>query len=386
VLHQAQKPNPRDLFESVRAFRRHSAFPVYSVNTLYGAPEGLDRLKFDAIVLHYSMFYDEFRPVGERVRALLERSKDTFKIAIFQDEQAYLSERLDFVRRYAVDCVFTCLEAPYSAQIYGPAGPSRIVTYLPGYVSDWLVATGAKLQRPDRDRPIDIGYRGRRPPSSWGGAAQEKYDIAVRFREHAMNSGLTLDIETDEHRRIYGRRWPRFIAGCKAMLGTESGAEITDPVSGTLVPYRTISPRHFEAAALRSVQILYDGHYSGALVPMVHYIPLRKDFSNFDEVIAAFRDPSVRQRLADSAETDLIASGRYGYSAFVAMLDGELHEAGLRPSADDGAVSGARSTLYPGAAVRRLRRWRRAPRISARIARIRAREIAARVRAQVRSG
>ena len=30
---------------------------------------------------------------------------------------------------------------------------------------------------------------------------------------------------------------------------------------------------------------------------MVHYIPLKKDFSNFDEVIERFRDKDVRKEL-----------------------------------------------------------------------------------------
>ena len=46
--------------------------------------------------------------------------------------------------------------------------------------------------------------------------------------------------------------------------------------------YRTISPRHFEAAAFRICQVLFEGEYSGVLQPMVHYVPLKKDFSNFE--------------------------------------------------------------------------------------------------------
>ena len=42
------------------------------------------------------------------------------------------------------------------------------------------------------------------------------------------------------------------------------------------VYYRTISPRHFEAAAFRVCQVLFEGRYSGVLEPMVHYIPLQE--------------------------------------------------------------------------------------------------------------
>ena len=39
-----------------------------------------------------------------------------------------------------------------------------------------------------------------------------------------------------------------------------------------------ISPRCFEAAALRTVMILFEGNYSGILKPNRQYIPLKKDF------------------------------------------------------------------------------------------------------------
>ncbi len=43
--------------------------------------------------------------------------------------------------------------------------------------------------------------------------------------------------------------------------------------------------------------------------PMVDYIPLRKDFSNFDEVLERFRDPELRQELCENARRRLIDSG-----------------------------------------------------------------------------
>ena len=85
-----------------------------------------------------------------------------------------------------------------------------------------------------------------------------------------------------------------------------------------VVDLRTISPRHFEAAAFRVCQVLFEGHYAGAMEPMRHYIPLRKDFSNFDDVVAALRDDALRRELTDNAHRDLIASGAYDYAPFVA--------------------------------------------------------------------
>ncbi len=97
------------------------------------------------------------------------------------------------------------------------------------------------------------------------------------------------------------------------------------------IPYRTISPRHFEAAAFHASQNLYEGNNTGILRPKVHYIPVKKDFSNFDEVIRLFDTRGLRQDLTAQAHRDLIASGRYSYGQFIAGFDAELEKEGLRP-------------------------------------------------------
>ena len=48
---------------------------------------------------------------------------------------------------------------------------------------------------------------------------------------------------------------------------------------GPSVPIRIISGRQIEAAGTRTVQILFEGRYDGYFLPDVHYIPLKKDFS-----------------------------------------------------------------------------------------------------------
>jgi hypothetical protein len=242
-----------------------------------------------------------------------------------------------------------------------------------------MVADGERFAIPDARRPIDIGYRGRPLAAHMGRGALEKYEIGHRFAQMAEGSGLTLDIGLEEHDRLYGDDWPRFLARCKGMLGVESGVSVFDlddrvadryerlSADGRKVAlkdlveaealedkvyYRTISPRHFEAAAMRTCQILFEGRYSGAMEPMVHYIPLRKDFSNFDEVVSRFRDPGVRRELTENAYRDLIASGRYSYARFIEDFDRDLTAAGLQPEVPAADAALARSTVESG------RRWR----------------------------
>jgi hypothetical protein len=209
----------------------------------------------------------------------------------------------------------------------------------------------------------------------------------VRFGELARATGLRLDLATREGDRLYGDDWYRFIANCRSVLGVESGVSAFDledevlseyeqrlaegravglgdlstlPRWEDVVYYRTISPRHFEAAALRVCQVLFEGRYSGILEPMVHYIPLRKDFSNFDEVVSLIRDPEVRRDLTENAHRDLIASGEWSYRRLIADVDRTLEEAGVRgrpgPAAE-AAVAGALSARIGPRRRRRLAEW-----------------------------
>jgi hypothetical protein len=67
------------------------------------------------------------------------------------------------------------------------------------------------------------------------------------------------------------------------------------------VPGRVLSGRNVEAAGTKTVQLLLEGAYGGYLEPDVHYIPLRKDFSNLDEALAKFRDPAFVARMRENA-------------------------------------------------------------------------------------
>ena len=51
-----------------------------------------------------------------------------------------------------------------------------------------------------------------------------------------------------------------------------------------------ISPKIFEAIRLRTALILFDGSYSDVVKPDAHYIVLKKDYSNIDEVFERLED------------------------------------------------------------------------------------------------
>jgi glycosyltransferase involved in cell wall biosynthesis len=95
-----------------------------------------------------------------------------------------------------------------------------------------------------------------------------------------------------------------------------------------------LSPRHLEACATRTGQILVEGGYSDVLEPGRHYLPVRADLSDLGEVLEAAKDEDRRRALTDAAYEDIVASGRWTYRGFVEQVDGVLlagPEPGRRP-------------------------------------------------------
>jgi hypothetical protein len=64
---------------------------------------------------------------------------------------------------------------------------------------------------------------------------------------------------------------------------------------------KCISSRHFDAAGTKTCQIMFRGRFNDIFVADEHYLALEPDFSNIDEVLAAFRDPVRRQSVTDAA-------------------------------------------------------------------------------------
>jgi hypothetical protein len=383
LYHHPVATNAPTIMEHVNSFRCHSQFRVWTVNTALGFPTTIERLRFRVILLHYSLFGVELYSLSDSFLRYLEQHEASYKIAFFQDEHQYCQKRFAFLNRFHIDCVYTLLAPAYFQDVYQKyTNVPKLVTTLTGYVSDDLIEKARKFAKPDYNRKVDVGYRTRQLPFWMGRGSQEKHEIGVRFHQYAQGAGLRMDIETDEGHRLYGDKWYRFLGDCKACLGVEAGVSIFDTedivyteykrliaknpemtfeeMSERLlnrwegnIPYRTISPRHFEAAAFRICQILYEGDYQGIMKPMVHYIPLKKDFSNFDEVIRLFRDDNFRHQITDNCYRDLIASGRYSYRKFIKSFDQELLKAGLAPQITRGEEMMMAAVLSRD----KLRRW-----------------------------
>ncbi len=315
--------------DHIDAFGRYSSFDVHDVNTDGGFPKTLAGLSFDAIVLHYSVFASGPHPylIGDGVPRVPPRRPTATRSPSSRTSTSTASGASSSSTAIRVDCVYTCFEPEWFEATYGTyTRVPKLVSHVPAYVSPDMVEAADRLHEPDAERSIDVGYRTRPTPPYFGRGGMEKVEIGERFAERAAGSGLALDISAREEDRLYGEDWYRFIADCRGHARdrvrrlvqrprgrgprastcelSKGGRDVTieDLERGSLgkwdwkVPLRTTSSRHFEAAAMRVCQIMYEGEYSGVLKPMVHYIPLRKDFSELRRGARALPRPGRPRR------------------------------------------------------------------------------------------
>ncbi len=274
------------------------------------------------------------------------------KLLAVQDEYDRTANLLDAIERVGFDVVLTCVPPDQVERVY-PAFA------LPQYrvCSDphWAMFLKIWIRFPEfaiplRQRPNVIGYRGRDIGPRYGRLGFDKLEIGRRMRAACEARGLVSDINWTEDSRIYGVNWFRFMGSCRATLGTESGSNVFDfdesverlyaqlteqngrpPSYEEFLPLiqdkdaamdmGQISPKFFEAAALRTPMILLRGRYSDMLEAHEHYIPLEKDYSNIDEVLNSLEDFDELEAMADRTFNHLVASGKFNYDAFVQKID-----------------------------------------------------------------
>ena len=78
-----------------------------------------------------------------------------------------------------------------------------------------------------------------------------------------------------------------------------------------------MSPRHLEAVATRTFQVLVEGDYGGVLEAGTHYQPVRRDLSDIEAGLDLSRDTQRAQAMVDRAHDEIVASGRYSWRTVV---------------------------------------------------------------------
>ena len=359
------------VYEYLNAFRTYSHHQVYFIPATingWGASGRSDETNdvsfhtdlslFDVVIVHYAVRLSLPDFINMHLAQKLT-SFDGLKMLFIQDEHDTTETARRWMEKLRFDVVYTCVPEEGREFVY-PKRRFPATEFLPtltGYVPEDPHIDNYAMPLEQRD--VVIGYRGRILAYFYGALGYEKYEIGIEVKRLAEERGIPVDIEVDDNKRIYGPDWYRFLGSVRATMGTESGSNVFDfdgklreAVTQALAenPNRTfhdihqellaehegivkmnqISPKIFEAIRLRTALVLFEGTYSGVVKPDLHYIPLKKDFSNIDEVFGKLEDLDYLRQLTDRAYQDIIETGKYTYRRFIEGIDADIAARTLR--------------------------------------------------------
>ncbi len=75
--------------------------------------------------------------------------------------------------------------------------------------------------------------------------------------------------------------------------------------------FKCISSRNFDAVGTKTLQILLEGKYNEILKPNLHYLSLKKDYSNFDEILEKLNDTKAVKEIINNAYNHVITNHTY---------------------------------------------------------------------------
>ena len=312
------------VYENIALWQKFSKYRIEVINLWPGGrgasfplPASLDLGDYVAMIIHCTASY--YPTHLNSLDALLTRpfkQYDGLKILMKQDEQVQTNRFCQYMIEKQIDLLITCVppeerEKVYSREVLGDLTFLHAFT---GYVSPHMRELCCERTG---NRPIGISYRGSIQPLEFGRLGLEKRKIGYDFARAAQRiPRLKTDISSRWEDRIFGVAWFDFLANSKAVLGVESGSNLFDFTGEVAawcrkfevengncdrlseefylkaheaylhqfegnVNYAQLSPRHFEAAATRSAQVLYEGNYSGVLPSTPAFLPAETGFVEF---------------------------------------------------------------------------------------------------------
>jgi hypothetical protein len=357
VYYQVRKFDRNTIDEHLYAFGRYSGEECHYLNVFFGIPRYITLIPFDLVIYHYT--FTSLKWDGSpRFSAYLDRYSNLkklsgYKVAIPQDEYVNSIPTCEYFSGFGIKTVFTCLSPSDYQKVYPQelSGLDHYITVLTGYIDERSLDEVSRFRKPHHDRGIDIGYRARKLPFWLGRHGMIKWQLTEKFQEACRGMGLKADLSNDYRDVFVGKDWYFFLSNCRVVLGCEGGASLHDPdgsiracvesyaaekpdasfedvekkcfkgLDGNLRLF-AISPRHFEACITKTCQALVEGDYAGIFKPGIHYIEIKKDWSNIEEVIRTIRDIDLCEKMAEQAYRDIVLIGDYTYRKFVlSVLD-----------------------------------------------------------------
>ena len=318
------------------AFCRSPALDVTicDMNNLVHLGQCMLRIRsYDLIIASHVAVGDDLSLIKRIASALALRACPT--VVFLGNEYDLLDEKLEFCRNVKADLL--CSQLPISAAqyLYGELTDTRIMA------TPHALNPAVYKAEPEVERDIDVGFVG---DIYWPFVGdRERTDLIEYFEKYGEARGLHCDIRAGRSSRMPRNEWAAFLNRSRTLIGAESGTYYLNEKGALLDRARTynlkqrqdatfeevfakffagvsrgvsgksISSRHFEAIGTKTCQVLIEGDYNGILKAGEHYIPVRPDLSDIDEVIRALGDKGHCRAIAERTHDLAMSAHTYDH-------------------------------------------------------------------------
>jgi Glycosyl transferases group 1 len=268
----------------------------------------------DLVVVLHSAAGDNLGRI-RRLETALQRRRAPL-LLFFGNEYMGMTEKIGFARSVGAEFIGSQLQLESARWLYAE-GEATVVA-IPQALNPRIYR---QLGRP---RDADIGFRGDFYDHAYALGDAERISILREVEALGPEIGLTIDIE---YGRVEREAWNKLLNGWLGIAGAESGTyflERDDDTRNRVIEFlrlqpktewaevyarffegrpvehsgKAISSRHFEALGTETVQVLVEGCYNGILEPDLHYLAVRRDLGNLEEVLRRFSDQTLRREIA----------------------------------------------------------------------------------------
>lgn len=358
-IYQPNYHNIKTIYEYDMSFKLYSKYKVIyiskcDINAIRNIPDNC------IVFLSYAIIHDiAVNPSTNHKNLVLTlKSKNCYKIASIQDEYYHVEHIRSLLNEIRINHILTVLDTDENIKkVYNTLSNVHNIKFtkcITGYISDTLNCYKKNIS----EKSIDIFYRGKKLHPLYGILGYLKWQIGEVF---SIIPGLKTNISSNYADRINGDKWYETLADSKVTLASPSGSNVINLNNNYLnkicnalelarshniedsqnitesynkayaieppieiLDLQVVSPKMFEAIAVGTVLVMYEGRYNNILEPNVHYIELKTDHSNIDDVISKIKDNNFLQNMADRAYNDIVASGLYSYKTFIEAFDRSL--------------------------------------------------------------
>ena len=283
--------------------------------------------KFDLVIILHSAIGDNVKLIQPYKNYLLNRKGQV--LSFLGNEYSLMKEKKKFLSEIEVDYIASQLPEMAFRSVYSDMNAK-------------LIAAPHALQQkfyipPMHKKKFDISFVGARYPLFIGDNERNTLIDYVSKETPYFNNNISIGKNKNMPRHM----WKELLQNSRATVGAEAGTYFLDSegelmekaksfenenpdctleeliqeiFEKTPIKYingKAISSRHFEPIGTKCCQILLEGTYNGILKEDEHFIGVKKDYSNFDEVIEKYKNPRKRKEIVDSAYDHVITHHTY---------------------------------------------------------------------------